>query len=32
MAIVQTTLDKYYIAPEDKQKLGYMFVSGGFVN
>jgi hypothetical protein len=32
LALVETTLDKYFIAPEDKQKLGYLFVSGGFVN
>jgi hypothetical protein len=32
LAIVETTLDKYYVAPEDKQKLGYLFLSGGFVN
>jgi hypothetical protein len=32
LAVVETTLDKYFIAPQDKQKLGYLFVSGGFVN
>ena len=32
LAIVETTVDKYYIAAEDKQKLGYLFLSGGFVN
>ena len=32
LTIVETTLDKYYVAPEDGQKLGYMFVRGGFLN
>ncbi len=31
VALVETVLDKYYIAPEDGQKLGYLFVRGGFV-
>jgi hypothetical protein len=32
LTLVETTMDKYYIAPEDKQKLGYLFLSGGLVN
>jgi hypothetical protein len=32
LTLVETTLDKYYIAPDDQRKLGYLFVSGGFVN
>jgi hypothetical protein len=32
MTLVETTLDKYYVAPGDGQKLGYLFVRGGFVN
>ena len=31
VALVETTLDKYYIAPADGQRLGYLFVRGGFV-
>ena len=30
IALVETTLDKYYVAPDDGQKLGYLFVRGGF--
>ena len=30
-ALVETALDKYYIAEADGQKLGYLFVRGGFV-
>jgi hypothetical protein len=31
VALVETALDKYYIAPADGQKLGYLFVRGGFI-
>ena len=31
IALVQTDLDRYYISPDDQQKLGYLFVRGGFV-
>jgi hypothetical protein len=31
VAMVETALDKYYIAPADGQKLGYLFVRGGFI-
>lgn len=30
IALVETRLDKFYIAPEDNRKLGYLFVRGGF--
>ena len=30
LAIVETELDKYFISEADGQKLGYLFVSGGF--
>lgn len=32
LTVVETKLDKYFIAPDDGQKLGYLFVAGGFVN
>ena len=32
VTVVETALDKYYVAPDDGQKMGYLFVSGGFVN
>jgi hypothetical protein len=28
--LVETTLDKYYVAPADGQKLGYLFLRAGF--
>ena len=31
VTLVETALDKYYIAPADGKKLGYLFVRGGFV-
>jgi hypothetical protein len=31
VAMVETELDEYYIAPLDGQKLGYLFVRGGFI-
>jgi len=31
VALVETVLDKYYVAPADKAKLGYLFVRGGFL-
>jgi hypothetical protein len=31
IALVETVLDKYYIALADGQKLGYLFVRGGFL-
>jgi hypothetical protein len=31
VALVETVLDKYYVAPADGQKLGYLFVRGGFI-
>jgi hypothetical protein len=31
MALVETALDKYYVAQGDGQKLGYLFVRGGFI-
>ncbi len=31
LTLVETELDRYYIAPDDGQKLGYLFVAGGFV-
>jgi hypothetical protein len=31
LALVETTLDTYYVAPADQRKLGYLFVRGGFV-
>jgi hypothetical protein len=30
LALVETELDKYFIAEADGQKLGYLFVAGGF--
>ena len=32
VALVETALNKYCIAPEDGKKLGYLFLRGGFVN
>jgi len=32
VALVETTLDKYYVSPVDGQKLGYLFVRGGFLH
>jgi hypothetical protein len=31
VTLVETALDKYYISPDDGQKLGYLFMDGGFV-
>lgn len=31
ITLVETTLDNYYLVPDDKQKLGYLFVRGGFL-
>jgi hypothetical protein len=31
VTLVETALDKYYIAQADKQKLGYLFERGGFI-
>ena len=31
IALVETRLDKYYQAPDDAQKLGYLFVRAGFL-
>ncbi len=31
VTLVETTQNKYYIAPEDGQKLGYLFIACGFV-
>lgn len=31
ITLVETTLDKYYRSPDDGQKLGYLFVRGGFL-
>ena len=31
VTLVETVLDKYYIAPADQAKLGYLFVRGGFI-
>ncbi|MFB3776597.1 MAG: glycosyltransferase family 39 protein [Bryobacteraceae bacterium] len=31
VALVETTLDKYWVSPGDGRKLGYMFFRGGFV-
>ena len=30
VALVETELDEYYVAPLDGQKLGYLFERGGF--
>ncbi len=30
LTLVETTLDKYFIAEKDGQKLGYLFVRAGF--
>ena len=32
IALVETTLDKYYKAPEDAQKLGYLFLRAAFTS
>ncbi len=32
VALVETSIDRYYVAPEDRQKLGYLFIRGGFVD
>ena len=31
ITLVETVLDKYYRSPDDGQKLGYLFVRGGFL-
>jgi hypothetical protein len=31
VTLVETTLDKYYIAPEDQQKLGHLFLRAGLL-
>jgi hypothetical protein len=32
VTVVETTLDKYYVAAADGQKLGYLFLGAAFVN
>jgi hypothetical protein len=32
LTLVETTLDKYYVSEQDHQRLGYLFLRGGFVN